>query len=109
MFLRHFQPTLVKYINLSALLPYLNKHLLLTDNENDILSNPSMPHRSRVQKLLQFMEAKGEKGFQLFLEAISEEPEHLGHKDLTEMFNSYSKLMGIPTIINGIRLSVNQI
>ena len=91
MFLRHFQPTLVKYINLSALLPYLNKQQLLTDLENEVLCNLLIPHRSRVQKLLQFMEAKGERGFRLFLEAISEEPEHLGHQDLTEMFNSYSE------------------
>ena len=91
--LRRFQPELVKLIDLNSLLPYLNQYLLLTDTENEELQNETNVRSVRVQKLLQFMERKGERGFQLFLTAIAKEPDHLGHKELAETFAPYSELL----------------
>ena len=81
----------MQYINLDSLVPYLNQQELLTRNENEILMNIEVPPNNRILKLLHFIEGKGDKGFQLFLKAISEEPEHLGHRMLTGIFASYSK------------------
>lgn len=47
----------------------------------------------RVLKLLQFMEAKGPEGFQRFLKALEDEPEHLGHREITQLFASYRKFI----------------
>ncbi len=87
--LRHHQPQLVQYLSIDALIPYLNQQQLLTDDENDILLNLFLSNRTRVLKLLQFIERKGDEGFQRFLKAVADEPEHMGHKDITKLFASY--------------------
>jgi len=37
------------------------------------------------------MESKGEEGVLRFIEAISSEPSHLGHKELSEVLAPYRK------------------
>lgn len=86
-------PELAQYIKLESLLPYMNKYLLLTDSENDELLNMVINERTRVLKLLHFLKGKGPEGFQRFLRALDEEPEHLGHKELSQLFASYRKLL----------------
>ena len=90
--LRKHSPELAQYIKLESLLPYLNKYSLLTDSEYDELLNVVINERTRVLKLIRFIEGKGPEGFQRFLRALDEEPEHLGHKELTQIFSSYRKL-----------------
>ena len=87
--LRYHQPELAQYIHLETLLPHLNHHYLLTDDENEVLLNLALTQRVRVLKLLQFMESKGPDGFQKFLKAIADEPEHMGHRELTKLFAPY--------------------
>ena len=84
-------PELAKYIKLESLLPYLNKYHLLTDGENSELLNLLINEHYRVLKLLHFIAGKGPDGFQYFLKALSEEPEHKGHVELTEIFAPYRK------------------
>jgi hypothetical protein len=91
--LRHHAPELAQYIKLECILPYLNQQHLLTDDENDILLNVMLSERMRILKLLKFIESKGPEGFQRFLRALQDEPEHLGHKELTELFTPYRKLL----------------
>lgn len=90
--LRHHQPQLAQYINLESLVPYLNQQQLLTDDENEVLLNLYLSQRTRVLKLLQFLETKGEVGFQRFLKAVADEPEHLGHTHISKLFAPYRKM-----------------
>lgn len=69
----------------------MNQQHLLTDDENDTLLNMVLSERVRVLKLLQFMETKGPEGFMRFLKALADEPEHLGHKEITQLFAPYRK------------------
>jgi len=86
MLLRKYQPELVQYISIEALLPYLVQQHLLTDYEKEVLLNEFLAHRVKVMKLLHFIESKGPAGFQLFLKAIANEPDHAGHRYITEFF-----------------------
>ena len=71
----------------------MNKHHLLTDGENSELLNLLINERLRVLKLLQFIEGKGPQGFQSFLTALAEEPEHIGHIELTQIFAPFRKYL----------------
>ena len=94
--LRHHQPDLAQYIKLESLLPYLNQQHLLTDDENDVLLNVELSNRWRVLKLLQFIEGKGPEGLQRFLRALAEEPDHLGHEEITKLFTPFRKWEHVP-------------
>ena len=71
----------------------MNQQHLLTDDEYDILLNVMLSERMRKLKLLKFIEDKGPEGFQRFLSALHDEPEHLGHKEITELFTPYRKFL----------------
>ena len=73
---------LVQYIDLPLLTPYIKRHSLLTDDEQEMLLNTQFTERKRILKLLALVEKKGKDGFESFLKALEEEPEHLGHKEL---------------------------
>ncbi len=90
-FLRHYQPKLVECINLEALVPHLNRLLVLTDHENEILLNQHFTHRQRLLHLLERMEHKGDTGLLRFLEALAAERSHLGHQDLDEELAPYRR------------------
>ena len=80
--LKKYQSELVQYIDLPSLIPYLNRHNLLTDDEQEMLLNTQFTERERILKLLALVEKKGKDGFESFLKALEEEPEHIGHKEL---------------------------
>ena len=73
-----------KLINLPALLPHLKSKQLLSEREEDILTNDLHTKQDRVTKLLQFIPNKGRQGFLRFMQAIREEDTHLGHKELCQ-------------------------
>ena len=76
-------------------MPYLNQQQLLTRRENEVLLNLHLSPRERVLQLLQFLQGKGEDGLQRFLKAVADEPEHLGHRDIMELFASHSKIFNL--------------
>ena len=78
--LKKHQPELVQLISLPELVPYLNRHELLTNRENEILQNSLCPHHDRVLNLLRFIEKKGPDGYGKLLQALKEETSHLGHR-----------------------------
>ena len=82
---------LVQYLNIDALLPFLVQQHLLTDQERKVLLNEILTHRLKVMKLLHFVEMKGPEGFMRFMKAISNEKEHMGHREVEELFASFSK------------------
>lgn len=92
MLLRKYQPDLAQYISIEALLPYLVQQHLLTDYEKEVLLNEFLSHRVKVLKLLHFIESKGPAGFQLFLKAIANEPDHEGHRYIADLLAPFSTL-----------------
>ena len=86
--LKKQQPELVRLINLLELVPYLNRHELLTNRENDILQNSLVPHHDRVLNLLQIIEKKGPDGYEKFLRALKEETSHLGHRQVVNILTA---------------------
>jgi len=86
--LRKHQPELIQWISLSELLPYLNRHELLTRPENEVLLNSAVTHHDRVLKLLSFIEKKGPSGYEKFLEALEDETSHLGHKEVVKLLKA---------------------
>ena len=86
--LNKHQPELVQLINLPELVPYLNRHEVLTDRENEILRNSMVPHHDRVLNLLSFVKKKGPNGYDKFLQALKEETSHLGHRQAVNILTA---------------------
>ena len=79
---------LVEGINVPALLPYLQKHQVITREESERLNNTSLSERTA--ELLHIVSSKGPRALPNFFDCLSESPEH---KELGSLFGSYqSKL-----------------
>ena len=86
---------LTALVNLEALLPYLQHHHLLTDNEESYLSNMLYSSTERAQMLLSYLKHKGDGSLQMFLCSLNLEYEHKGHKELAEKLKRYMQTTGI--------------
>ena len=78
------ETNIINLINLTLLLPVLRtKAGLLTEDELRLLEIPSHGINRRAQ-LVQILLSKprGEKTLNIFIEALQEEKEHIGHKNL---------------------------
>ena len=64
--LNSIAPNLTALVNLKALLPYLQQHHLLTDNEESYLINMLYSSTERVQMLLSYLKHKGDGSLQMF-------------------------------------------
>ena len=79
---------LMEGINVPALLPYLQKHQVITREESERLNNTSLSERTA--ELLHIVSSKGPRALPKFFDCLSESPEH---KELGSLFGSYqSKL-----------------
>lgn len=81
------QPDFVQMLNLTALIPFLQARLLLTDSELDVLlSNGIESDRTaKITRLLQYIQNKSSDSCKLFLQALESEDTHLGHIDLCKL------------------------
>ena len=96
--LKKHQPELVRLINLPELVPYLNRHELLTNRENEILQNNMVPHHDRVLNLLRFIEKKEPDGYEKFLQALKEETSHMGHRQVVKLLTAGTWASSSPAI-----------
>ena len=78
-------PQMIKYINLVSLVPYLNKHEILTSEERFYLSSSHKSPTEKVNYLLQYLDSKGQNTVQKFLLALKDEKEHSGHAELCRL------------------------
>ena len=85
------QADVAELANLSVLVPVMNKHCLLTHQENSYLTSANTTPQERCQKLVEFLLRKGEDGYQRFLQSLQEEWQHIGHAQL------YKRLLSPPT------------
>jgi len=70
-------------LDFTTLVPVLNKHYLLTWNDNYILLNRLTPPTDRANALLYtILPSKGPEAFSLFLKCLQEEKKHMGHQAL---------------------------
>ena len=90
------QPLMVKRLKLLSLVPYLNRYHLLTEDESEQLQNNHLTENDRIMKLISLLKRKGLEGYQKFLQALEEEPEHLGHKEVLQALKTPGALGGKP-------------
>ena len=90
-------PTISSSINLSALMPLIQKHGLVTNDEYYHLTCVTTAPGEGAQKLLHYLKYKGDGTLQKLLCSLHLETEHAGHKDiateLTELLNKYGLQM----------------
>ena len=79
----------LELINLTALIPVLNKHNLLTLDDNYKLLNYSVSPLERANLLLyMIIPSKGPGAFKRFITCLQEETEHIGHQELAKMLTA---------------------
>ena len=72
-------------VQLSHLLPFLRKKQLVTEPEFQQLSNEKESDSEKNGKLIRIIIiGKGKDAYDLFIEALQEEQEHLGHSSLAK-------------------------
>lgn len=82
--MEYFQPEL---LDITTLLPLLNKYHLLTQSDNYTLLNGLIPPIERAIALVYMMlPSKGPNAYILFAKCLQEEKEHAGHQELAKKF-----------------------
>ena len=102
--LDNHMPSIVEKINLQALIPYLISHGLLTEHERQLLRNSYLTECQRKQELISIIQSKGPEGCRMFLEAVSQEPEHLGHREIVTILSAPDNASVAP--ITGRRVDI---
>lgn len=86
----------IKYVDpnlldLSTLVPILNKYYLPTTIDNYTLMNPLIPPVERASALLyKILPSKGLEAYETFVKCLQEETEHLGHQELVKRLKNVS-------------------
>ena len=82
----------LELLNLTALIPVLNKHNLLASDDNYILVNHFISPLERANVLLyKILPSKGPGAFKTFITCLQEETEHIGHQELAKIIISSMK------------------
>jgi len=82
----------LELLNLTALIPVLNKHHLLTLDDNYVLLNYLVSPMERANALIyQILPSKGPGAFRKFITCLQEETEHTGHQELARILTTPAK------------------
>ena len=90
-----FASDLKSFLNLEYLLPHLMKRKLLTTSEEQKLKNLAKTNHDNNSEFLDYLKTKGALAFSLFLAALRDETEHLGHVDLCNRMSKHAEQAGI--------------
>ena len=83
--LQNLKSDITLTVQLPYLLPFLRQKRLVTETEFQQLSSDGKESDSEKNgKLIRIVIGKGEEAFDLFIEALQEEKEHLGHNSLAK-------------------------
>ena len=82
-------------VSMESLLPFLQSHHLVTQNEQQHLSSTTYIPNDRSQKLLSYMKCKGDESLQKFLCCLNLAHEHTGHKGIADKLKQNLKANGI--------------
>lgn len=83
--MRQNETKLQVLLNLSALVPHLNKYSLVTPSELDYLSRGHMEPSETIQQFLRILDTKGPTAHCLFLRCLAEECTHPGHAEIKDV------------------------
>jgi len=83
--LYRLHPELQKHIDFISLMPYLNRHEVLTENERHNLNDEKNTPAMKVNLLLEYLEKKNDENVNDFVRALHEEGTHTGHKVLCNL------------------------
>jgi len=83
--LYRLHPELQKHIDFASLMPYLNRHEILTENERHTLNDEKSTPALKVALLLGYLEKKNSENVDDFVRALHEEGTHTGHKELCKL------------------------
>jgi len=82
----------LEMLNLTAIIPVLNKHHLLTLDDNYVLLNYLVSPMERANALIyQILPSKGPGAFKKFILCLQEETEHIGHQELARILITPAK------------------
>ncbi len=81
--LDYLMPQLMQYMNPQALLPYLQRNSLVSEEDIDYICNPLRTDLERRQRIITRSPYRDPEAFDRFVLCLAEEPEHTGHKYLT--------------------------
>ena len=84
-------------IQLTHLLPILRQKRLVTEPEFQQLSSDKESDSEKNGKLIRIIIGKGENAFDLFIAALQEEQEHLGHSSLARKLMDEKKRLKAQT------------
>ena len=98
--LRNNEKKIIKLINPNYLLPVLRTNGLLTESEHQQLEEISVLQNEANTQLFQILLSKREgNALNLFIKALQEEGEHMGHKSLAvQLLTELSKLKTAPPV-----------
>ena len=82
--LNSIAPDFTAKVNMDTLLPYLQKHLLVTRDEEYCLSNIMYRSSKKAQMLLGYLKTKKHGSLQLILCCLNSAHEHIGHKEVAD-------------------------
>ena len=105
MILDEFATDLKSSLNLSYLLPHLMKRKLLTTKEEHRLKNQTKTDHDNNCEFIDYLKTKGSCAFDLFLSALRDETEHLGHVDLYKRMSERAELAGVQVSLETLPLS----
>ena len=88
-------PNLRDHGNTKTLLPYLQKHQLVTSDEEFYLLSNSYSPGDRNQKLTNYLKHKGAESLQKFLCCLNLAHEHAGHKVIADELKQIMQTKGI--------------
>ena len=77
------------------MLPYLQQHNLVTDDEQDNLNNMMYTLGKKSQLLLSYLKSKGHESLQMFLCSLNLAHEHRGHKGIAKKLKEKMQANGI--------------
>ena len=82
--LNSIAPDFTAKVNMDTLLPYLQKHLLVTRDEEYCLSSIMYCSSKKAQMLLGYLKTKKDGSLQLILCCLNSAHEHIGHKEVAD-------------------------
>ena len=88
-------PDFTALVNMESLLPLLQKHHLVTSNEDYHLMNIIYSPTEKAQKLLGYLNHKGDGCLQKVLCCLNLANEHMGHKEIAEKLKKIMQSSGI--------------
>ena len=85
--LKECHPTIRQLLSVSAIYPYLNRHHLLTDEQEADLSLPNQTDFERADKLIRWLPKKGPDFLEKFVDSLQQSSQGTAHEEIVRALN----------------------